>query len=116
MEFEVGRQYTRAQVQDALNVPEDQRDGDWLTGYTRFNDELFVFCNVGTAGRTGHDYFRGHLSWHLALAHLEQGDVEEGCRLYTDAFAADQYPGPALVKLLDAPSYLWRAELAGHPR
>jgi len=61
-------------------------------------------------------YFRGHLSWHLALAHLELGDVEEGFRLYTDAFAADDYPGPALVKLLDAPSWLWRAELAGHPR
>jgi len=60
--------------------------------------------------------FRGHLSWHLALGHLEQGDVEEGLRLYTDAFAAEDYSGPALIKLLDAPSYLWRAELAGHPR
>ena len=60
--------------------------------------------------------FRGHLSWHLALAHLEQGDVAEGFRLYNEAFAADEYYGPALMKLLDAPSYLWRAELAGHPR
>jgi tetratricopeptide (TPR) repeat protein len=61
-------------------------------------------------------FFRGHLSWHLALAHLEQGDAEEGFRLYSDAFAADDYPAPALIKLLDAPSWLWRAELAGHPR
>jgi tetratricopeptide (TPR) repeat protein len=61
-------------------------------------------------------FFRGHLSWHLALVHLEQGDVEEGFRLYSDAFAADDYPAPALIKLLDAPSWLWRAELAGHPR
>jgi tetratricopeptide (TPR) repeat protein len=38
-------------------------------------------------------YFRGHLSWHLALGYLEQGDVEEGLRLYTDAFAADDYSG-----------------------
>jgi tetratricopeptide (TPR) repeat protein len=60
--------------------------------------------------------FRGHLSWHLALGYLEQGEIEEGLRLYTDAFAADDYSGPALVKLMDAPSYLWRAELAGHPR
>jgi tetratricopeptide (TPR) repeat protein len=60
--------------------------------------------------------FRGHLSWHLALAHLEQGNLAEGFRLYDDAFAADEYYGPALFKLLDAPSYLWRAELAGHPR
>ncbi len=60
--------------------------------------------------------FRGHLSWHLALAHLEQGDAEEGFQLYSEAFAADEYYGPALVKVLDAPSYLWRAELAGYPR
>jgi tetratricopeptide (TPR) repeat protein len=60
--------------------------------------------------------FRGHLSWHLALGHLEQGDLEEGFRLYDDAFAAEEYHGPGLIKLLDAPSYLWRAELAGHPR
>jgi hypothetical protein len=33
------------------------------------------------------------LSWHLALGYLEQGDVEEGLRLYTDAFAADDYSG-----------------------
>jgi tetratricopeptide (TPR) repeat protein len=59
---------------------------------------------------------RGHLNWHLALAHLELGDAEEGLRLYTQAFAAEDYPGPALIKLLDAPSYLWRAELAGHAR
>ena len=58
----------------------------------------------------------GHLSWHLALAHLEQGDVDEGLRLYQQAFAADDYRGPALIKLLDGPSFLWRAELAGHPR
>jgi tetratricopeptide (TPR) repeat protein len=58
----------------------------------------------------------GHLNWHLALVRLQEGDVEEGLRLYDEAFAADDYSGPALIKLLDAPSYLWRAELAGHPR
>jgi len=56
MNFDVGTQYTRAQIQDVLGVPEDRRGGDWATGYTRFADELFVFCNVGSAGRTGHDY------------------------------------------------------------
>jgi hypothetical protein len=57
-----------------------------------------------------------HLSWHLALERLEQGDVDEGFRLYSEAFAREDYPGPALIKLLDGPSYLWRTELAGHPR
>jgi tetratricopeptide (TPR) repeat protein len=61
-------------------------------------------------------FFRGHLSWHLALVHLQEGDIGEGQRLFAEAFAAEDHPGPALVKLFDAPSFLWRAELAGHPR
>ena len=52
--------------------------------------------------------FRGHLSWHLALGHLEQGDLEEGFRLYDGALGADEYHGPRLNKLLDAPSYVAR--------
>jgi tetratricopeptide (TPR) repeat protein len=58
----------------------------------------------------------GHLHWHLALVLLQQGDVESGFRLFTDAFGAEDYPGLAMVKLLDSASFLWRAELAGHPR
>jgi tetratricopeptide (TPR) repeat protein len=58
----------------------------------------------------------GHLHWHLALVHLQRGDVAEGMRLYEEAFAAEEYRGPPVVKLFDAPSFLWRAELAGHPR
>ena len=56
MDFNVGAQYTRAQIQELLGVPEDRRGGDWATGYTRYENELFVFCNVDSAGRTGHDY------------------------------------------------------------
>jgi tetratricopeptide (TPR) repeat protein len=58
----------------------------------------------------------GHLHWHLALVLLQQGDVESGFRLFTDAFGAEDYPGLAMVKVLDSASFLWRAELAGHPR
>ena len=57
-----------------------------------------------------------HLAWHLALALLEQGEAVEAFRLYADAFAAEDHPGPAFIKLLDGPSFLWRAELAGHAR
>jgi hypothetical protein len=52
----------------------------------------------------------------LALAHLEQGDPAEGMRLYAEDFAQEDYSGPVLLKVLDAPSFLWRAELAGHTR
>jgi Tfp pilus assembly protein PilF len=58
----------------------------------------------------------GHLHWHLSLVLLQQGDVAAGFQLFEDAFAAEDYAGPAMVKVFDAASYLWRAELAGHPR
>jgi tetratricopeptide (TPR) repeat protein len=58
----------------------------------------------------------GHLHWHLALSELQQGDPDSGARRYGDAFAADDYTGPALFKLFDGVSFLWRCELAGYPR
>lgn len=55
--FEVGRNYTREAVADEIGLPEDRRKGGvWATGYSRWRGEVFIFCNVGTAGRTGHDY------------------------------------------------------------
>jgi hypothetical protein len=57
----------------------------------------------------------GHLSWHLSLLELQRANVSEGLRLYRDAFASDDYQGPAILKLLDGASFLWRAELAGYP-
>jgi tetratricopeptide (TPR) repeat protein len=57
-----------------------------------------------------------HLNWHLALAHLEAGDAAAASRLFREAFAPDVHSGPPRGKLNDAVSYLWRCELAGHPR
>ena len=58
----------------------------------------------------------GHRNWHLALVHLIEGRIAEGFRLFDDAFGAEAHAGPPIVKMLDAPSFLWRAELARHPR
>jgi hypothetical protein len=57
-----------------------------------------------------------HLSWHLALAHLEVGDAAAAFRLLREAFAPDIHSGPPRAKVTDAVSFLWRWELAGHPR
>ena len=57
-----------------------------------------------------------HLSWHLALGHLEAGDAPAAYRLFKEAFAADVHSGPPRGKVNDAVSFLWRWELAGHPR
>jgi Tfp pilus assembly protein PilF len=70
----------------------------WLTGYPR-------------AG-----VLYSHLSWHLALAHLDAGDTAAASRLFRDAFAPEVHSGPPRGKLNDAVSFLWRRELAGHAR
>lgn len=57
-----------------------------------------------------------HLSWHLALGHLEVGDAAAAFRLFRDAFAPDVHSGPPRGKVNDAVSSLWRWELVGHPR
>jgi 5-methylcytosine-specific restriction enzyme A len=65
--FKVGAQYTRHEVFDVLGIP-DPGGGNWYTGYTAHGDDWFIFCGVGTPGRTGHDYhnyFRGdELVWY----------------------------------------------------
>lgn len=59
----------------------------------------------------------GHLSWHLALCALEAGDTEAAFTLYQSAFAPPAAKGGyPLLPMVDAVSFLWRAELAGHPR
>ncbi|MCK0510246.1 HNH endonuclease [Aromatoleum buckelii] len=62
-----GATYTRAQVLHLLGLA-DPGGGAWYTGLTRHNDDHYIFCGVGVAGRTGHDYanhFDGpDLVWH----------------------------------------------------
>ena len=54
-QFNIGARYTRDQIRAALGLP-PMIGGDWATGYTQYAGEVFVFCNIGVAGRTGHDY------------------------------------------------------------
>jgi tetratricopeptide (TPR) repeat protein len=58
----------------------------------------------------------GHLNWHLGLFELHAGNLDGGLRLYDDAFCADDHRGAVHQKLSDSSSFLWRSELAGHPR
>jgi len=61
-------------------------------------------------------FFHGHLSWHLSLCELQAGNWSEAMRLYQDAIALDQHSGGPQQKMSDATAFLWRSELAGHPR
>jgi tetratricopeptide (TPR) repeat protein len=60
--------------------------------------------------------FHGHLSWHLALFELGAGNWTAAQQLYRDAIAHDQHSGGPQQKVTDGAGFLWRSELAGHPR
>lgn len=59
--FRVGERYTRLDVQRLLGLPEPTTGGKWGTGYAREGRAFFIFANLGTSGRTGHDYANGWL-------------------------------------------------------
>jgi 5-methylcytosine-specific restriction enzyme A len=54
--FQVGSPYHRKDVFRIIQLPEAPTGGNWFTGYTAHGDDWFIFCGVGTGGRTGHDY------------------------------------------------------------
>jgi Tetratricopeptide repeat len=74
----------------------------------------FLASWLDTYPRNGALY--SHLSWHLALGDLEAGDAAAALRLFREAFSPDVHSGPPRGKVNDAVSFLWRWELAGHPR
>jgi hypothetical protein len=74
----------------------------------------FLASWLPTYPRNGALY--SHLNWHLALGHLEAGDGAAAYRLFREAFAPDVHSGPPRGKVTDPVSFLWRWELAGHPR
>lgn len=57
-----------------------------------------------------------HISWHVALWALEQGDTKRAWEIVEQDVLPDHAWGPPLNVLTDASSFLMRAELAGEPR
>jgi hypothetical protein len=66
-EFTRGKAYTRKEILSLLGIS-DSNGGAWYTGYARHGSDWFIFANVDTAGRTGHDYANklsgGKLEWY----------------------------------------------------
>jgi tetratricopeptide (TPR) repeat protein len=74
----------------------------------------FLSSWLATYPRDG--FFYGHLSWHLSLCEIQAGNREEALRTYREAIALDRHSGGPQQKISDGAAFLWRAELAGHPR
>lgn len=54
--FEIGSKYTKNDIYNICEVPAAKQKGNWNTGYTNYDGDWFIFCNIGVPGRTGHDY------------------------------------------------------------
>lgn len=54
--FEVDKTYERKEVAAQVGVHPVPDGGDWFTGSTAYGGATFIFCNIGNAGRTGHNY------------------------------------------------------------
>src|SRR6266446_3676431 len=74
----------------------------------------FLSSWLATYPRGG--FFHGHLSWHLSLCEIQAGNWTEAWRLYHDALALDRHSGGPQQRMSDGAAFLWRSELAGHPR
>ncbi len=79
-------------------------------------DAARAFLSSWLAAYPRDGFFHGHLSWHLSLCELQAGNWAEATRLYRDAIALDRHSGGPQQRMSDATAFLWRSELAGHPR
>lgn len=55
--FNIEQKYSRKEIRRLLGYSEPEKIGGiWSTGYVRHEDEFFIFTNILSAGRTGHNY------------------------------------------------------------
>lgn len=59
--FERGAKYSRPDVKERAGLSRAAKGGNWDTGVVEHDGEFLIFANVGTGGRTGHNYGN---EWH----------------------------------------------------
>lgn len=106
--FSRGRKYSRPDVKEIAGLSRRAKGGPWDTGVVEHDGEFLIFANIGTEGRTGHDYgnrwegFR--LRWyHKGGSHVGWSSVQrllETCRIIhvfwrSSNDAPFEYAGPA---------------------
>jgi 5-methylcytosine-specific restriction protein A len=80
--FDIGTAYTRADIYELLDVPEEKRHGAWNTGYREWDGEMFIFATVGADTTSGFDYPNalhpdGSMTWTgVGSSHSGQGQIQ----------------------------------------
>jgi len=124
MNFEVEKTYSRSDVKDVSGLPRNAKGGNWDTGLVEHNGEVIIFANVGTEGRTGHNYNNEWLSEGLRWFHKERSmlswqSVQELIKptkkihifwrsLNTDPFTYAGLAHPVFVKDSSPVEFLWK--------
>jgi 5-methylcytosine-specific restriction protein A len=110
LRFERGSKYTRPDVKGLAGLSRQAKGGNWDTGVVEHDHEFLIFANVGTEGRTGHDYGNrwegSYLRWyHKAGSNLTWTSVqrllEQGRSIHvfwrTSNAAPFEYAGTAVA-------------------
>jgi len=79
-------------------------------------DTARTFLSSWLASYPRDGFFYGHLSWHLSLCEIQADNWAEASRLFREALTLDRHSGGPQQKMSDGAAFLWRSELAGHPR
>lgn len=109
--------YAAAERQGRLAVEEEPRDG-WAWHAVAHVMEMQGRHDDGIAwlGGTPHvwsheSFFAVHIWWHLALYHLELGDVDRVLALFDGPIHGAR--SPVVLDMIDASALLWRLHLMG---
>jgi hypothetical protein len=97
VELEPTDGWSQHAVAHVLEMQNRTRDGiDWMRSHD---------------GWTGDSFFQVHNWWHLALYHLEQGDIDAVLALFDDQIYGAK--SGVVMDMVDASALLWRLHLRG---
>ncbi|HEX6736489.1 MAG TPA: tetratricopeptide repeat protein [Azonexus sp.] len=109
--------YARAEAQGRAAVELEPRDGwAWhavahvMEMQCRTQDGI-AWLRADPAVWSSDSFFKVHLWWHLALFHLELGEIDEVLALFDGPIHGER--SPLILDLVDASALLWRLHLRG---
>lgn len=115
--LEEGADYAPAERQGRLAVEAEPRDG-WAWHAVAHVMEMQGRHADGTAWLADNaeiwsheSFFAVHLWWHLALYHLERGEIDRVLALYDGPIYGTR--SPVVLDMIDASAMLWRLHLRG---
>ncbi|WP_345793827.1 tetratricopeptide repeat protein [Thauera sp. JM12B12] len=109
--------YVRAEAQGRAGVELEPRDG-WAQHAVAHVMEMqgrerdgIAWMRADPAAWSTDSFFRVHNWWHLALYHLELGEIDEVLALYDGPIRGER--STVILDLIDASAMLWRLHLRG---